>query len=365
MSSAIKRMGVLYGKLGLSTDPVLIERRAEGVREAAKALKIEEVPAMLRTVFGLFGAQAADFLEIFSDNDPTFDVQPGTREASLLACVIAAHKMEAASSISGKLALALVTTSVGGMRPPQQDDQLVALGETILAERQGLAVAPPKDRSYLPQPESLKLAIHHATQAGTPQMFSQTGGHYLTSLQELATYTESVAKHAATSDKELVTYVQRLEEEVRIYWWVVGGWSTDGGKPFRTFNPAEAAVRAGKELASKTSVPIGLFAAPALIDMVVEHGRRTASKPVSLADAATAADRAWRAATFEAVSSGAFANLLPFSYMQSLAATSGDADDWHPRFKRETGLDLTRKIDLVHLGIQVYRECLTLRMLRV
>lgn len=362
MSTAIRRMGVLYGKLGLSTDRALIERRAEGVKAAAEALEIEDIPAILRAVFGLGGAQVAGFVEAFSKQDPTFDVQPGTKEASLLASAIAAYKIEAETEISGTLALALVTASVGGMRPPAHDDQLIVLGEKILAERQGTAVASIAHETYVPLPESVTASIELALRAGNPQYM---GGHYLKSLQELAKYAELTAKGSAQSDNQLLTYIRRLEEEVRIYWWIVSGWSTDAKKAFRTFSPTEAAVRAGKELASKSSVSVGLFAAPAMIDMVVEHGRRTAAKAVSLADAAKGASRAWRFETFKAISIGPLADLLPISYMQGLAAASGDADDWHLRFKRDTGLNLAKEIEAVHLGLQVYRECLTLRALTV
>ena len=37
---SIQRMGILYGKLGLSTDASLIERRGRGVEAAARVFKI-------------------------------------------------------------------------------------------------------------------------------------------------------------------------------------------------------------------------------------------------------------------------------------------------------------------------------------
>ena len=77
--SAIKRMGVLYKKLGLATEPSLIEARAAGVAAAAEVLDVSGFPELLRYVFGLTrDAKDPLFLAHFREIDPTFDVQPNT-----------------------------------------------------------------------------------------------------------------------------------------------------------------------------------------------------------------------------------------------------------------------------------------------
>lgn len=357
-------MGVLYGKLGLATDPTLIERRAEGAKAAADALKNEGIPELIRCLLGTNNPQTLPaFLNAFNDADPTFDVAADDKEASLLASTVAALKMESKSNVGAKLALIIVTASVGGMRPPAIDDQLFDVAEESLVASQKRTITAPANRTYNAQSAELTAAIDGVKQVGAPQNFAQTGGHYLTAIDLLGQYVEATAKAAAVGDNVVLGYIRQLEEELRTYWWVVGGWSSDAGKAFRSFTPIEAAVRAGKELASKSSLEFGLFAAPAMIDIVVERGRRGIGKDQALSEAAKGPNRQWRTETFDSIANGPFADLLPVSTMLALAAASEDANDWHPRFKRITGLDLSQEISALDLGIQVYRERLAHRVL--
>lgn len=360
--NAIKRLGVLYGKLGLATDTRLIEVRQTGVKAAADELQAEGIPDILRCAFGLKSTNA-NFLTHFSETDPTFDVQPGDREAALLAGSVVAYEMEQSTSLSGELALSLVTASFGGIRSPVIDDELVALGEKTLAEHQSKTSSSPADRKYSKQPETLTSATQNLVQFSATPHYHQVHPHVSAVIQELGKYAEANALAAAKNDNEILHYVRMLEEEVRVYWWVTGGWSTEAKMAFHSLKPVEAALRAGKELAEKHSNPIGLFAAPALLGLVLERGRQTASKGVSLAKAAVIPDRTWRAAMFESVASGPLADLLPMTAALGLAVSSDDADDWQPRFKRLTNVDPMHELEPQDLGLQLYREQLMLRAL--
>src|SRR5271156_6246952 len=360
MTSAIRRMGILYGKLGLATDAGLIEKRAAGVEAAAKALKVEHIGELLRILFGLRGAtKPAGFLTQFSEVDPTFDVQPSDYEAALLAGSVVAYEMEKGTDITGKLALCLVTASFGGIRQPIVDNQLISIGDQTLAREQGnLSVAYTAGK-YYQQPRALTEAVQSLQQIQlqpNPQNFVQAHPHIVASIQALCKYAENNARAAAVSDNEILDYVRRLEEELRTYWWVSGGWSSDAGKPFRDFSADEAALRAGKELADKNAAPLGLLAAPALIDMVVERGRKSEIKTFALAAAAIRPERAWRSSTFGAPSAGPLADLVPVTSALGFAATSDDDADWQPRFRRLTRIDPAVDIRPLDLGLQMYRE---------
>lgn len=365
MSSAVQRMGVLYGRLGLSTAPALIQSRMAAVPKAADSLCISGLPELLRAAFGLCGTNATgEFLAAFSQEDPTFDVRPDDKEAALLAGTIAAYGMEADTEISGDLALSIVTVSVGGIRQPRCDDQLVQLAENMLAEYQGQTAIAPPNRVAKKMPQSLSDSIASLPETVQNIQFQQAAPHLVKTIQQLSNYSQTITTVIATSDNDLLAYIKRLEEEVRTYWWVAGAWSSDTRRAFRNCEPAEAAIRAGKELADKHSTPLGLFAAPALLDMVLERGRHAAPENVSLAEAAVAANREWRSTTFQGISTGPYADLLPISTMQEMAALSEDADDWLPRFKRLSGIDAQKtEITPVDLALQLYRERLTLRLL--
>ncbi|MDO8329806.1 MAG: GTPase-associated system all-helical protein GASH [Fluviicoccus sp.] len=359
---AIKRMGILYGKLGLSTDASLIERRGSSIEEAADALEAKDIPEILRYVFGIGRANAAPgFLSHFSNQDPTFDVQPRDHEAALLASAVVAFEMERESDLNGLLALCLVTASFGGIRPPLVDDQLLKLGDKTLAHAQSAATLVPPDRRYMKQPKEL-------TDAATSLQNSNINvalPHMISSIQQLGKYSEANALAAAKSDNDILGYVRRLEDELRTHWWVTGGWSTDAGVAFRTLTPIEAALRAGKELADKNGNKLGLFSAPALLSMVIETGRKVAIKDMALTEAATLSNRVWRLDSFGAEAEKSLADLLPVTSALGLAALSDDADDWQPRFKRFTNIDPRKKLHPLDIALQLYRERLVLRALEV
>jgi|GEM_PF-1089750 len=358
---AIKRMGILYGKFGLATDAELIEARGVGVEAAASALTTDGIPELLRYVFGLVRDGAAPaFFEAFSEKDPTFDVQPADKEAILLATSIASYELENDTSLSGVLALCLVTASVGGLRKPALDDQLLILAERTLAEAQGHSNVIPKPRAATKQPKELAEMVVNLDSATNQQYLHTAKPALMGSIQELIKYVEAVSSATAKADNETLTYVTALEKELRTHWWVTGGWSTDAAKPFRQIATVEAALRAGKELYDKNPAKFGLFAAPALLSLVVESGRQGELGDVSIIEAATNLDRAWRKETYGALAVGKLADLIPFSTAQGLAADSADAEDWQPRFKRLTDIDPSMKLNPLDLALQVYRERLVL-----
>lgn len=364
MMQSIKRMGILYGKFGLATDAALIEARGIGVEAAAAALNFDGIPELLRYVFGLArdGATPA-FFEAFSEKDPTFDVQPADKEAILLATSIASYELENDTNVSGVLALCLMTASMGGVRKPALDEQLLVLAERTLAEAQGHSNVVPKARTATKQPKELAEIVAALDVATNQQYLHTAKAAVMGSIQELIKYVEAASSASVKSDNETLTYVTALEKELRTHWWVTGGWSTDAAKPFRQIATVEAALRAGKELYDKNPAKLGLFAAPALLSLVVESGRQGKLENVSIIEAATNLDRAWRNETYGALAVGKLADLIPFSTAQGLAAESADADDWQPRFKRLTDIDPSTKLNPLDLALQVYRERLVLASL--
>jgi len=121
--------------------------------------------------------------------------------------------------------------------------------------------------------------------------------------------------------------------------------------------------QAGKELASKHTNEIGLFAAPALIDMILERGRTAPDEPVTFANAALAAQRSWRSENFGSATSPPWSSLLPASSALALSAQNDDAEDWKPQFKRLTGLASDASLPAAEFAAQLYRERLVARAL--
>jgi hypothetical protein len=358
---AIKRMGVLYGKLGLATQAALIDARGQGVLAASEGVTAKHVPGLVCCALGLKGMEAGEeFWKFFSEQDRTFDVAPQDKEAALLAASTIACCFDSNCDFVDYLALCLVTASFGGLRPAVADGELISLAEQALAAAQSADNVVPKDRTYSKQTSVLTESVENLAQPVARQQPAIGIQHAHAALAELAKYAEGNALAAARNDNLILTYLRKLESEMRVYWWVNSGWSIDTGKPFTSFTPMEAAVRAAKELADKSATTAGLFAAPALLAAVLEKGRTRKEKPLSIAEAATASDRKWRQKHCAAAAETAVATLVPVTTALGLAAASDDATDWQPRFERMTGISLTTSITPEQVAIQVYREQLLL-----
>jgi hypothetical protein len=355
--SSIKRLGLLYGRLGLSTEAELIERRVKGVAAVAVAIERDDVLPLVRRAFGLGQPEAsAGFLTNMQDEDPTFDVQAGDVEAGLLAGAILDRAIEEEGDQSGLAALVVVTAAVSGLRRPATHDGLVGEAEKMLAAIQGSSAGVPTKRTYGKKPKAFTEALE-TIPAHSGNYFNQAAPHVVKALAELGEYAEAGALAAATNDNVVLDYVGRLERELHLYWWVTGGWSADAARPFRRMGVTEAALRGGKELADKAFNEVGLFAAPAMLDMILERGRDDDGLvALPLGDISKTGDLAWRRAVFSAAGSGALSDILAVSTALHLAAESGDADDWHPRFLRTTGIGVEDLLDPVSLGLQLYRE---------
>lgn len=149
-------------------------------------------------------------------------------------------------------------------------------------------------------------------------------------------------------------------------WWVVGKASHDLLRPFADIPPFEAAARAAKELASMISEkrPAGPFAAPALLERVLESDSklRLAAHPFDVA--MTGIPREARAGIFltkpsTSIAPGAFPIMLGAEY----SIDSDDAPDWKPRFARTAHVDATVELTPVEFAKQLLRELLLWKLL--
>jgi len=230
---SIKRLGVAYGKLGISTDAGLIGRRGEGVAAAAGAIESDGLAQLVQSAFDLgSGDERFGFLSAF-EIDPTFDVGESDREARLLAGAVVEYEIENRTEHSAILALTVVAAACGGLREPALNDRLVQVAQTELTSAQGEHFAKPKDRTYQKRPQALTDAIA-AIGTGNTQFFQHSVPTVTAAFNALGAYAESSAQAAARSDQQLLDYVRDLEQEMRTYWWVAGGFSEDASKPARS-----------------------------------------------------------------------------------------------------------------------------------
>ncbi|WP_186237674.1 GTPase-associated system all-helical protein GASH [Burkholderia gladioli] len=365
MSEALKRAGVLYGKLGITPPVSLIESRYPGIEAAARALTLEQLPELVKAMFGLSGdAKEAAFLGHFSE-DPTFDVRPADKEAALIATAVADYAITEGLDLGGHVALTIITAGMGGMRPLSVPSEICAIADAGLTARQSGQTEKPALLDDLEPPQTLVDAIKDVKgQPPAHNFLTQILAAIGTAFDQVQTYIEGANQQAVDSNNALVAHIATLEEQMQIHWWVVGGWSDETGAFFRDQKPVEAAIQAAWELAGKGSAPLGLHAAPALLGQVLERGR-TGMDDVTLADASVGATLAWRKDNFEPLAAAAAVSLLPVSALFAFSAASGDEPDWKATFKRRTGIKTDATINPIDLGVQLYRERLVRKLLKV
>jgi len=350
-------MGVLYGKLGLSTPEATIAARGRGIELAGKAFDQEHLTDVLACAFQ-FGTkdEPVPLGAKFSEEDSTFDVRQTDKEGGLLASTLLSYEMQSGTGFAPDVALALVTASFGGIRKQPSDPEIVEIADKLLANAQSRSAKAPERFTYGKSPKGLTDEI-----AQIPENGAVDGSVMRIVVAELQKYTETRAQASASNDNALLDYVSALEEEMRTYWWVVSGWSDSEKAPFRDLELVPASLLAGSELAAKTSLPVGLFAAPALCDMVLRVGRPEIGTQTTLATAAKSLAQDWRKAEFGEVAESDWAPWLPLSTAMGLAALSNDEADWEPRFRRITGLNSKAKLRPLELAVQMYRERLVAR----
>lgn len=360
MSDEWGGLGPLYAKLGLATSAQVITARKAAAKAGYGAFRQAHLAGALRASLGSGDpAEAKLLFDAMREADPTLDLQPSDKEAQVLVGTVLQVEMNSKSALSGLTALGIVAALFGGVRQSTVMPNLFADAEQALANAQYASNTSPPNLVASKRPDDVNEKIDAVGVVSTNYGQAVAGPAAIAALKRIADYADTAHTAAATQANTAIAYASKLEEELRTYWWVVGGWSDHLRKPFRDLSQSEASLRAGAELAEKTTLPLGLFAAPALIDKVVRQDRKGRLTKSALADAVKGVDPAWRARFQPAATS--HGDLLPVTLALHLSAESGDADDWQPRFSRTTGINAQTTMGALDLALQLYREIILAR----
>ncbi len=367
MTLNFKRVGPLYGKIGLGTSGETIAKRivaAEGAGDQFKELDDPSLCALARSALLLPVKQdeISWFVEIFRSNDPTFAPSSDDRETSLLAGATLWSLMEDDSANSVVAALALSTGAFGQLRRAEAGPELLALAHERLRVAQRHQTQAVADATYRKKPD-LEKSFSQLQQLAGANNFQSAWPPLKEALTNVNDGSEHGQRHIVKQLNELIVHLRQLEEEMRLHWWVVGGWSNDVSKPFASLDIGEAAIIAGKELADLTRSTAGPYSAAALLDILLKKGRRKVRGGISLAEAVVQTPREWRGSWASTLAGNNSASLCPLSLAASIAAESGDAADWRPRFQRETGIPDDVEVPPLDLGVQMLKERLLSRVL--
>ena len=354
MNDATSHLAKSYARLGLGTDPELVARRNAGITSAVESLGTEDLPDLMVGLFGIGQSAAAAYLTAFED-DPSFDVRGGDQEAVLLACAIAERALHD-EDMSGPTALAVRTTSCGGLRPIAIDTNLLERADEALALAQGEEASLPSRRNRSSTPAKLESAIEAVGEVAANQ-FAGLQTAMTVALNELKGYVSIASQADVSGHNKLRAHIERLERETRTHWWVTGGWSALADRPFADLELAKAIIFCALELHEQHDSSLGLHAAPALLKLMLDCKRNTL-EPLTISRFATDTELAWRKERFAALSTGENIGLYPLTAALALAADADDEEDWIAAFRRKVGLDADQELEALHLAVQLYHETL-------
>lgn len=354
MNDPVPSLARLYSRLGLNTDAEIVARRESGAARGAENLELKDLPDLMSGLFQIGQGGEGAYLTAFEE-DPGFEVRVGDKEAVLLAAVIADHALED-EELSGPTALTLRSVSFGGVRSLEVENGLLNRADNMLSKAQSEEAALPTKRNKSPVPASLDEAIE-AVEAVTPQQIGELPRAVHTALQELMAYVANASQADVTGHNRLRAHIERLEKETRTHWWVTGGWSALGDKLFGDLPLPVAIVFSALELQEQHDARTGLYAAPALLQLILER-KRDNLPPLSITDIATGPELSFRKERFGSLASSDKIGLFPLSSALGLAADADDEDDWKAAFRRKVGLDTDRKFEPLQLTVQLYHESL-------
>ncbi len=364
MPNDFGRMAGLYKTLGFETPGAVVTLRKQAAAKALKGVDAGKLCVLIRSALELpiKEGELKWFLESFGQEDGAFSAGETAPETALLASSVIWATIENQGPLSTLAALALATGSLGSSRPLKVDPELVPFAERTLAAIQGKSASETPSHLKALTPLNLETQLAAIQKAGEANTFSQGWTPMNESLTALSKFSGAGYAALLKQVNELLTLQQRMENELRMQWWVIGGWSTDLRKPFSALAAPEAGMRAGKELAELASAPPGPANAPALLDLVLEKVPGGSTKSTSLSALATATPRAWRLSWLKDMASWPHATLTPISLAAAIAAESEDAADWEPRFLRASKLSASFEMSVLDAALQVHRERMLQRL---
>ncbi|GJD97659.1 GTPase-associated system all-helical protein GASH [Methylobacterium iners] len=347
-----------YRAAGLNPGPEILRLRQGPFDALRKGMDPTAATNLTRLYFGLDVPGGTDwFRDAFGETDSSFSMYDNEREAAVLAAGLLEAGLDDGKSYAG---LAPLTAAAAGARTPLVRPELLELAKTALISdaikgRQRSSANP----GLLKLPGKSKAPAEITTLLTSPD-WNKLGTILNQMVSESNEWTKNLTNQVFGVVKPLVEQVAELREEVDMLWWHVGGWSRVLEKPFSELKPALAAVMAGLDLADLSRTPIGIAAAPAILQRTVTSANRKKTTSVTISDAVDAmtADELEKLEIEEALDG--VPEICPVLTAFAKASEIGAGTAWHASFKKATRLEPALAFSPVGLATQVYRERLLL-----
>ncbi|SAL51144.1 hypothetical protein AWB70_04161 [Caballeronia cordobensis] len=356
----------LHLSTGLVSDADVVERRAKAIESVAGKCTIEQAVIGASVAAGV----ASDFSKLqwlttpISAADPTYAPVGIDKAAAIAASAFTNAVLAGSDKRSSAAALVVLSAGLSAARVTIVDDRLSAAAQRRLWAIQ--QIGGPQIKYSQP---SASVVAEQIVALSTPL----TQNNAPAAVEPLKVVVDGLLKADAAQGKAaseavsaIITRQNLLEAEVQMLWWVVGKASHELLKPFADLPAYEAAARAAKELVGMFSPhrPSGPFAAPSLLERVLESSQKSRSAAQTLEKAMSGLAKEVRAALFVArPSASAAPAAFPIMLAAEFSLESNDEPDWKPRFTRTSHVDATHELTPVEFAKQLLREFLLWKML--
>lgn len=341
-----------YKAAGLTANGEILRFRQQAFDTVKGKSDAQSAVTLCRLYFGISTTDTEWFRSAFHATDNSFSMIDNEREVAVLAACIIDARLEANDPFA---ALAILTTSFAGVRTPVVRPELVQRAEQMLLERgvdEGSSASIDADLIRAPAKSKTAAAI-----AGVPvndwakllEVLKQISTEGTTATTSLASQVDSVVR-------PLIERSKKLEEEVSMLWWYIGGWSRLLSSPLETYPLASAAILAALDLADLSRNYFGPAAATPLLRKIIQNGKRDADAEVSVDEAMKGIDFRKYALleTGDAVKQNP--ELFPALFAVAKAAELGPETPWQAIYLKQTRIDATTKTKAISLATQAYRE---------
>jgi hypothetical protein len=356
----------LHSSTAIAAEAEVVERRATAIESIASQMTTEQAISGAAVAAGVASdlSRLQWLIQPVSEADPSFSPVTVDKAVAALSSALTFHVLTRSDSRSVAAALALLSAGMSKANGAGIDGRLPSIAQQRIWAMQRTPTPSVKYAAPAQTVTAEQIAAFH-----TPLSQNSVPG----SAEPLKVIVETLAKADAAQGKAtadaigaLIARQAILEEETQMQWWVIGKASYDLLRPFADIAPFEAAARAAKELASMISPQrlAGPFAAPALLERVLESNSKSRLAAQPFERAMTGIPREARAEIFLKKPSAAVAPaVFPIMLGAEYSIESVDAPDWQPRFARNAHVDATVELTPVEFAKQLLRELLLWKLL--
>lgn len=340
-----------YAEAGLQTTGPIINARGESI----KRVVADATPARIFDLIGAYYEIPETDLSWFRDeiaqDDPTFSLMTGAREARILAAIALGELVTKGKS---QAILGVITAHVAGKFRPAQADWLITDAKGALANFSVINRAPRKITTAINVPTPAK-----ALEETLEEIVANDWPGLLSGLGEMRVDTLSLIKSNATQTTSALTELDRqmklMREETQILWWIFGGHSRSLCRGFSSLDPHQAALVGAVDLANLTNYThLGPIAAPAMLSRVIASSKK---QKVTSAKTLLATLESFEQGDLDSleITTGLPSRITPVSIAIDLVRTLGKGA-WHQRFKTLTGIEASIEFEPISLAVQLYYE---------